>query len=154
MVIVLMLSIVALDIQAGLLLLEIDSKSYIDSMCITVWAITDIVLSISCTFLFFRPIWSPGARHPESAESNIYVSRLKRYSFISILQLIAAVSYQLTLAIMIYYNSKVISNRAGSNFIYITHVIQMCDCMLLMICVYVGFARRQTVCKCSLFMRL
>ena len=143
MVIVLMLSIVTLDIQAGLLLLEIDSKSYIDSICITVWSFTDMLLSVSCISLFFKPIWSRGLRHPKSQSVNASAARI--YSVISIVQLIAAVSYQLTVAITTHLNSTVVSKRASSNFICITHVIQMCDCMLLMICVYIGFVRKRTV---------
>ena len=144
LLIVLALDIVAIYLTAGLLLGGLDYPDTIDYFCGVLYSITDILLSNLCTLLFFRPICWRNARTAQTG--TVYMSVAKRYCIISALQLIAAVSYQLTLVGGMYLYARHVSGIVVKEYKDIIHVIQMLDCLLLIICIYAGFARKRVVC--------
>lgn len=88
---VLVIETIAYKIQDGLLLAGIDVPLSVDKVLTVIYSILDVLLSVLCMSLFFLPIWSRSARN-----SNVYMSVAKRYGFISALQMIAAITFQLT----------------------------------------------------------
>ena len=129
-----------LVIDCGDLLLRrgIGYPFFIDVVSLALYGITDLILSTSCMILFFRPICSPIA--------SGYMSVEERYRFISVIQFIAAALYQLSLFGEIYLDIKGASRRVYKVRGNIARLVRMMDCLLLIICIYHGFARKRTVC--------
>ena len=140
LLIVLVMDIAPIDFTAGLLLGGLDYPDTIDYFCGVLYSVIDILISVFTTLLFFKPICWHGVRNTGS--ENV----AKRYCIISALQLIAAVSYQLTLMGGMYLYARHVSGIVVKEYKDIIHVIQMLDCLLLIICIYAGFARKRVVC--------
>ena len=137
LLIVLMMAMVAYNIEFGLEMNGVNFLVFIVNVSGAVYSITDISIAIFCMLLFFRPICCRNARN-----LNVHISVAKRYCFISTLQLISAVSYQLTLLSFIYLNGIGVSDNVLSEYADISRIIQQWDCLLLTICIYVGFVRK------------
>ena len=84
----------------------------------------------------------------QSSTSNFSMSVVMKYGVISALQLIAAAVYEISFVIRIFAGWYHTKNAAGNSYLDICSIIQMMDCLILMICIYLGFARKQTVCLC------
>ena len=128
---------------------RIGPPQYIDIVFTAMYGIADCVLSLFCTVLFFQPICSPLGK--DSVYMKVYMSVVKKYGFISCLQLVAAISFQLSSMARIYLSTIDISQNVWNGYNYIIRVIQMLDCLLLMICIYVGFVLKKTVCLRNIF---
>ena len=148
LLIVLLMVQFAWNIDLGLLWSGIDFPYSVDDVIYAVYCITDIVLSSILMVLFFRPICSGNANN-----QNVYMTVAKRFGIISALQLITAVLAQSIWLGQIYLNAidaPVIAWKARAD---IGAVITMLDCLLLEICIYVGFARwKKTVCFWARFL--
>ena len=127
-----------------------DMLDSVEMVCSATYLIADSILSIFSMIMFLRPIYSRHFRNPVSPLSpNADKAKaiLKKYEAVSVLQLIAALSYQIstiTLIVLIF-NDAPIGVRTSFNDI--CNLIMMIDCALLMICIHIGFARIQTVCN-------
>lgn len=113
------------------------------SICFLVYLIADFLLSVSTTILFFRPICRNCCIRKKNSLSDMSV--VKKYGFVSTLQLIAALSFQFSYLVADYLFTFNIPKSTTSAYGYVLRVIQMVDCLLLMICIHLGFARKQTV---------
>ena len=71
---------------------------------------------------------------------------MTKYAIISFLQLIAAVSFELIFLSRFYLEEIGALPNAWNNYVHIRNVVEMSDCLLLIICIYFGFTRKQTVC--------
>lgn len=136
-----------LTIGLGMVLFEdyflSDSFSNISA---AVYFIADSVLSISTTVMLLRPICNRQIR--DNVAPDFDISILKKYATVSVLQLISAVSYQMTMLALIFVWIDVPdSTRTAYN--NICNLIRMIDCSLLIICIYLGFARHPMVCNLS-----
>ena len=150
LVIVLVLIVTAWNIAYGVLLTGNQYPDWIDNVCAIAYCITDFLLSVLCMSLFFRPMCLYSVRNPDSLQiTNVYVSVAKRYGYISSLRLIAAVLFDLLLIGSVYLRMIGASERLWREYMSIVDISQTCDCMLLMICIYFGFARKTTVCLCA-----
>ena len=127
-----------------------DMLDSVEMVCSATYLIADSILSIFSMIMFLRPIYSRHFRNPVSSLSpNADKAKaiLKKYEAVSVLQLIAALSYQIstiTLIVLIF-NDAPIGVRTSFNDI--CNLIMMIDCALLMIFIHIGFARIQTVCN-------
>ena len=143
LLIVLLMTMITFDIYSGLTIGEIiEFPLALDIVCAVTYAITDCIMSIISMILFIRPIWS--ARSETSVSVNIDRTTLKKYAMLSVLQLFIAVSFDLMLLsqdISRVINVSINVNREIDLF------IQMVDCLLLINCIYIGFAPKQTVCS-------
>ena len=137
LLIILMMALVAYNIDLGLLMNGVNVPMFVDNVSVAVYCITDISIAALCMLLFFRPICCRNARN-----FNVHISVAKKYCFISSLQLISAVSFQLTLLSLIYLDVRGVSDNVILKYDYIIRIIQQWDCLLLTICVYVGFVRK------------
>ena len=115
----------------------------IDKAWSAVYVVTDCTISIATMLLFFRPICCN--RKKKSCSPSVDMSVVKKYRIISALQLIAAVSYELSFLGRIYVGAEHALEGIWSSYLDICSVVQMLDCLLLMICIYRGFARKETV---------
>ena len=147
LVVLLLISMIALNIEYALLFRGVDVSETIDAVIMTVYLISDWILSTMTTILFFRPICCRKSIFPNS--DTVYISIVNTYGFISVLQLVAAVSFELSCVGQIYFVAINAPFNVLAEFNDICNVIQMLDCLLLMICIYIGFARKQTVCELS-----
>lgn len=114
----------------------------IGDTCRAVYGNADILLAVFLSLLFFQPICTRSRNHPDFQVA-------KRYGIISAMQLVAAVSFQLSFTGGIYLHMVGASQSlldSLETYSDIANIIQMLDCMLLMICIYIGFARKRTVC--------
>ena len=148
-----MLTILVLDvlvgyIEYGLLWAGVeDSNSLqpIGTLTNIVYGLTDGLLSIFTMSLFFIPLCCMRSAKIPSSATNIYMRAAKRYCFISLLQLISTLSFQVSFMISMYLSAINASNRVWDEYYCEIRIIQMLDCMLLIFCIYFGF-RRKTVC--------
>ena len=111
-------------------------------VCIAVGAITDILLSLFCMVLCFRAIFSHNAKTPV-----FYVSVAKRQGFVAALQALVTISAECGYMLWVFLVLNGAALNVLQDYIYISNIVAMLECMLLMICIYVGFARKSnTVC--------
>ena len=134
---VMMISVLIGNINNGL------HNTSIERMWCAIYVITDLTISIATTFLFFRPIFFD--RTKSSIYSNIDLSVVKRYGIVSVLQLLAAVTFELSFLGRIYGGALHALQGVWSSYLDICSVVQMIDCLLLIICIHRGFARKDTV---------
>ena len=139
---ILVIDLIALNIDYVLALTGSALPIVIREIWIIVFLITDCVMAIFTTILFFRPICH--SRNLIITGDNMII--IRRYGIISALQLFAAVLYELSCLVWICLDFFLTSKDVLKAYGYICNVIQMIDCLLLMICIYFGFARGQTVC--------
>ena len=123
------------NIAEGLYFADIEYPESISFACNVFYAVIDITISILTMILFFCPM----CRRTNVKSNRTDMSVIKKYGILSTLQLVAAVSFQVS----------TVGAPYGFNpieFWYIAGMIQMLDCLLLVICIYFGFARKPTVC--------
>ena len=112
-----------------------------------VWLVIACIMSIVTVVLSIRPICCH--RDRELLSQDLDLSILKKYCIISALQLIFSVSYCILFALRVYLKLfDNISAHRWSLVVMICGIVQMLDCVLLMRCIYIGFARKKTVCIC------
>lgn len=143
LVFVLVTAAIEFNIASAFLIGGFKYPQYIDDICTAVYSISDITISVVTFALFFRPLCQ---RRMISNQNDLFV--IKKYGFLSTLQLIAAISYQSSVLGWLWLEATAASTIVFREFNYICSIIQMLDCLLLVICIYFGFARKQTVCIC------
>ena len=141
LLLVLVLSATVSNIDYGLYMLGREPPRALDSVCTAVYAITDCTLSIIMMILFFRPL----CRGNEMNSNNADVSVLQKYGILSSLQLFAALSFQISFVGESFVYMIVSTMVEVQEYNHIINIIQMIDCLLLMFCIYFGFARKYTV---------
>ena len=143
LLIALIMVMITFNITYGLVLSNIQYPSSINIIISAVYGITDCILSISLMISFFRPICN------KFSSANVYRTVVKKYAILSSLQVIVAVSAQaaVVIATLLYWTDA--SRSTLRVYADIRNVLQMLDCLLLIICIYSGFARQQTVRKCA-----
>ena len=128
----------------------VDLPDPMNDCTLAIYLVTDSILCISTTILFFRPI----CRRLNKV-AKLHESVVQKYGIISALQLMAAVSFQMSFISGLYIAQNVKSTDYLHAYYDICDVIQMMDCLLLMICIYFGFARKEigtSSCRiCELF---
>ena len=137
---VLIILTIIYNVTLGLILFGIGYPRFIDNSIFLVYGITDCALSISLVILFFRPIWK---RNQVSVGNHMSVVR--RYAVLSGVQLIVTASFQIVFFVtnLLYLSGASIATVMV--YADIRNVLSMLDCLLLIICVYFGFARQATV---------
>lgn len=143
LLIVLLIGILILNIDFVLLLCGIQSSAMIDSICAAVYIIVDISLSFSTVILFFRPLCSRRFRNSLPQHSD--TSMVKKYGTISAMQLVAAVLFQISAVGERYLAVIEAARQTIVVYTELSRVVGMLDCLLLMICINIGFTRKQTV---------
>ena len=143
----LLASLIGFNIGWALMVSGIVTKESTDAIWLGIYAVTDSVLSIATMILFFRPICigiQPTDHHQTSTDSDMSV--VMTYGTMSALQLFAALSYEMSLLGRVYLASINAPRSVWDPYLNICSVISMLDCLLVMICIYFGFARKRTVC--------
>ena len=107
---------------------------------LVVYGTGDCTLSILLLILFFRPIWT---RYKVPAIA--YISVVRNYAVLSALQLIVAASAQITNLVWFYLYATAAARSTLALYGDAYRVLVMLDCLLLIICIYSGFARQETV---------
>ena len=144
LLIVLTICIIEYNIITGLLITDHDPY-LVDGFGNAVYAVTDIVISTATMLLFFRPL----CRRSMLDFNLVNTSVLQKYCILSVLQWFAAILFQLSWigkTIMYSYLRADISLNVRKEYNDIMRTIQMLDSLLLIICIYFGFSRKQTVC--------
>lgn len=114
--------------------------------------IADTLLSIATMILFFRPICR--RRHRSQSDDPNEKSMVNKYALISALQFIASISFHIDILVGSYLNMIQFDHSVLVKYREISRIIGMLDCLLLMICIDVGFIRKQrkSCCKiCRMF---
>lgn len=125
-----------------LVLTGYDRAAAIFYVSIAVGAITDILLSLFCMVLCFRAIFSHNAK-----TRVFYVSVAKRQGFVAALQALVTISAECGYMLWVFLVLNGAALNVLQDYIYISNIVAMLDCMLLIICIYIGFARKSnTVC--------
>lgn len=132
-----------LTIDYGLRFIAFGPPEYVGTTCASVYLIADCVTAIATMILFFRPICCRFTRSLVKKDADKSVVR--RYGIISALQMIVAVTFQLSFVggILLGNDRSVVVLRI---YYSTCAVIQLIDCLLLMLCIHFGFARKRTVC--------
>ena len=140
----LVFSLIEFIICLSFKLIKEEYPQYINNLCGLIYGLANTLLSISLLILYIRPLCSQRVKNTESF--RIYMSLLMKYGIISTLQLISDVLFQCAFMVNMYLSHIDISETGWKEYNYISNVIQIADCMLLMICIYIGFSRKRTVC--------
>ena len=145
LLIVLVLLIITFNIYDGMIIGRIiEFPVYLDIGCGIAYAITDSIMATYSMILFLGPICSNGFASTVSLDADRMI--LKQYAIASVLQLFAAVSFDVMILSINILTINQVPMTVLVTFWDINHIIQMCDCLLLMICIYIGFARTRSVC--------
>ena len=142
LLIILIINMIAFNITPGLALAAIAYPQCIDILINSVYGTTDCILSISLMILFFRPICTRNA----VSISPVYKSIVRKYAVISALQLVVAVSFQIAYLVshcLYIFGAPIATVRVYAD---VQNILSMLDCLLLIFCIYSGFARQDTVC--------
>lgn len=123
----------------------------IETVGIAFFGITDCTLSVITMLLFFRPVCNCRNRVPIPSSSDESV--VTKYGILSALQLFAAISYQTSMLLLTYLEIINCSEKVWIIYNNISYTIQTVDSVLLMICIFFGFARKQTVFALMLYSR-
>ena len=81
-----------------------------------------------------------------AVSATIYMSLLRKYAMLSVLQVVVSVSYQIAFLVECCFYISAASHVTLGVTSDIRNVLQMLDCLLLILCVYYGLAREETVC--------
>ena len=146
LLVVLFLTMIIDNICDGVLLTNLDYPYAVSNINDAVYAIIDSAISIVTMILFFIPFCRQ-IRAPVIS-NNLDVSVIKKYCILSLLQLIAALSFQLAMGARIYMDIVDVPISTVKKFNCIVAVIQILDCLLIIICIYFGFARKKTSRSC------
>lgn len=148
-----MIAMIVYSVDFGLFIQGIDYPDFIDDAILSLHLIADCILCVVTMILFFRPIC--GRRNETPKSPRIDMSVLCQYGIISALQLVSAISFQMSVLVGMYLGNIHAAIDVLSMYRDICGVIQMIDCLLLMVCIYLGFARREietSSCRiCELF---
>ena len=142
--IVMFIDMMIIVIEFAIELQGIEMRKSIDLTCTAVYAITDCTLAVGTMFLFFRPICDTRFRDPNTQDNE--GSIVIKYGIVSALQCTAAVFYEMAVLGRVYVIMMHASIDVWKGYVDIINIIQMLDCLMLLICLYVGFARKRTVC--------
>ena len=146
---ILIITLIGFNIEFGLDLehVQYDDIYAMDSGLTAIYATTDIIISLLTMTLFFCPLYHHSRR--PSTTTAMYV--LKKYGILSALQLFVALSFQFSLLVGTILDTVDASLITLQKVNIINRTIQMLDCLLLMFCIYFGFARKQTVCMMNIW---
>ena len=144
LLVLMIISVAVGNVHNGLQCAGEELPEYIGKAWCAVYVMTDCIISIATMLLFFRPMCCNRKKDPISA--NVDMSVVKKYRIISTLQLIAAITYEISFLLRIYGGALHAFGGLWSSYLDVCSVVQMLDCLLLMICIYRGFARKETVC--------
>lgn len=145
LLIVLVLIIITFNIYIGMMMGKIiEYPRSLDNFCGMTYAIVDTAMAAFSMILFLRPIWSNG--FGGTVSSHFDRTTWKMYAVASILQLVAAVLFNMMLLSGKILGMNQVPMTVHVTFDYINRIIQQVDSLLLMICIYFGFARKKTVC--------
>ena len=155
LLIALVIAVSILDMEYGLVFAGIAIHHSFELILLLMLVISDCALAISISVIFFHPLCSRSFKtHLMLQTSNVNVADLRKYGIITALQLIAAVVFQMSMLGRICFNIIGPSLTVWSVYLDIARVIQMMDCLLLMICIYFGFVRKQKNKSCCNMCRL
>ena len=109
--------------------------------------VADCIVSISTLVLLSYPICcAQNVSNQSVLEIPSQRSIVMKYCIISAVQLSVSTVWRITFVIRIFTKWFLTDNVAGHSFWHICSFIQMVDCFILILCIYFGFGRRQTVC--------
>ena len=145
--ILLIITVFAWNVLIALLLTGIEYHWSIGIITFTVYGITDCILSISLMILFFRPICMAKTC---TVSAIWYKFIVRKYARLSALQLTSAVSFQIAVAVANVLRWTEVPWSTLRVYSDIRNVLSMLDCLLLISCIYSGFARQETVCDVHL----
>ena len=137
------MTMIVFNIYFGFYFTEFEIPS-LEIICSAVYVVTDCILAISTMILFFRPICS--RRYRNAVSPIVGMSVVKQYCIISVLQLISALSYQIVFVGWFSIEHTHMSVTVWFGYVEFYRVIQMLDCLLIMVCIHLGFVRQLTVC--------
>ena len=135
MLILLIITVSAWNVLLGLLLTGIEYRSSTENMLFAVYGMTDCIMSISLMILFFRPICTKSTLSVDG-----YTSIVRKYAVLSALQLVVVAN------VVQWTGAPRSTVKLYSD---IRNVLSMVDCLALIISMYLGFARQETVCTYS-----
>ena len=141
---ILIVSLIIFNIYICMAIAGIELSEFVEGFILTAYLVTDCILAIYTMVLFLRPLCYPRSTH--TVYPNADTSIVMKYGIVSGVQLLAAVSSQIAFLIGISLEMTSASDGVLKDYTYICHIIQMVDCLLLMICIYLGFVRKKTVC--------
>ena len=142
LLIVLVINLVIFFIYSGFWMAGMKPQDSYLQINVLVHCLADITLSTLTLILFFHPLCRRGRVNSSDKRKSI----LMKYGIISALQFAAAITYQINVLMGCYLREESSLIDGFLIFIDIRNFIQMIDCLLLVICVHSGFARKQTVC--------
>ena len=122
-----------------------------------IYVFADFILSGFTLVLFFKPLWTrKGLISQQSARDNSAsgpistvsttssMSVVLKYGIISSLQTITATLYGISLIVRFSFHWFHSTDSEGDSYLDICSLIQMMDMLITMICIYLGFAKKQT----------
>ena len=143
LLVILLIIMVIFDVGLVLEFKGIKEADSIVNIWYAVYGITECTLATVTTVLFFRPLCTPRIRRNSLKNMSVVM----KFGIISGVQFIAALCYGMSFLGRIYLQSNPTDPSVWSSYLDICRILQMLDCYLLMICIYIGFARQQhTVC--------
>lgn len=141
-------AMVAFGIADGLEYAKVETSIWMGKVIIVMLSVSDCALAVAVLVLFFGPFCSSQFKnHLLRQESPlVHVTVMRIYAITTIMQFIATVLFEMTLLGRVLMDFMNVSDAAWIAYSYIYRIVQMIDCFLLMLCIYFGFARKQTVC--------
>eukprot|EP01084_Bolivina_argentea_P104403 186941_1 len=119
----------------------------IDKMII-IWVacyvLADFVLSGITLMLFFIPLCKTSESYPGAIMESPSMSIVLKYGIISSFQTITATLYGVSLIVRFIFGWFHSTNSESNSYLDVCSLIQILDMLMTMICIYLGFAKKQT----------
>lgn len=106
---------------------------------VVVFVAMDITFSLCTLFLFIKPIYS----QTNSNQNKQYMKhKIVKYALLSTFAIVSSLLYELTYAIRIFTGLYHSDTNASNDYMDISSMLQISDCIVSMFCVYFGFVER------------
>ena len=116
-----------------------DSIHLLGKISVIVFISMDITFSLSTLFLFIKPIYS----QTNSDQNKQYMKhKIVKYALLSTFAIMSSLIYEVTYAIRIFTGLYHSDSNASNDYMDISSMLQVMDCVVSMFCVYFGFVER------------
>lgn len=138
MVIIVIITLIIFNVFS-VLNFELESVNFISKISVIVFILMDIIFSGCTLFLFIKPIYSQTSKD----QNKQYMKhKIVKYALLSTLAIISSLIYELSYAIRMFTGLYHSDSNTSNDFMDISSMLQISDCVVSMFCVYFGFVEK------------
>ena len=123
---------------------KVDGLDWSVIIAVVIYVLADFILSGFTLVLFFAPLWNMAKLKKRNMNKQKLVAIIWKYGAISLTQTIISIFYGVSLIVRFVMGWYHTADTIGVSYLDMCVVIQLLDILITMLCIYVGFVRKET----------